>query len=205
MIAIMDRETFDQLMLEEWQQDVSKRYQPHCDTPYFNMLWDLRDKLYDFFYPLGIQGTGIHDVARVAEEFAYSEYDDGDLSIVVAKTHSPKEVAERFAAFVRKYKPDYELKPAIPHIDIFVMLGAPSELDPEHVRAEALRHCPRREFVGFEARSFNIEILKGLHALASRYEEERRLAYDRKDTREYLKHVEETKEIIHRMILEQKI
>lgn len=204
MIVVMDRETFDKLMREEWEKNTLIPYKQHCDTLYFNMLWDLRDKLYDFFYPLGISGCGIHDVSRVAADFAYAEYDDGDLSIVVAKTHSPKEIAERFVAFVRKYKPDYELKPATPHIDIFVMFGYPSELNLERVRAEALRHGSTWEFVGYEARSFGIETLKGLHSLIPRFEEEHRLVRDSKDACEYFKYSEETKEIIQRMILEQK-
>jgi hypothetical protein len=205
MIVIMDRETFDQLMLKEWQQDVLKMHQPHCDTPYFNILWDLRDKLYDFFYPLGIQKEGIHDVARVADAFAYSESADGRLSIVVAQT-LPKEMTDRFAKFARKYKPDYEPKPVTPHLNIFVMFGDPRELDPERVRAEALRHGSTWEFVGYEARPFNIETLKGLHSFVHRFEEERRLARSTvpSDACKYFKYSEETKEIIQQMILEQK-
>lgn len=202
MIVIMDRETFDQLMLEEWQQDVLKTHQPHCDTSYFNMLWDLRDRLYDFFYPLGISGCGIHDVARIAADFDYSEHDDGDLSIVIARTQTPKDQSERFVEFVRKHKPDYEPKPSPAFIDIFVMFGHHCELTHEKVKHEALRHRPLWEFVGYDARPFNIEVLKGLHSLVPRFEEERRLAQD--DAREYFKYAEMTKTLLEQMILEQK-
>lgn len=197
----MKLETFNQLMLAEWENKTLKPYQKHCETKYFNLLWDLRENLYDFFHPLGISTNGIHDVCHVASAFSHAEYDDGDLSIVVARTSYPFDKSESLSDLMKEINVDYQAE-ILKHVTVFVMFGYHSELTSERVAVQATRHSPDNKLHSFHAKRFDLQALKKLHSFIPRFNEERNLCKNMSDADNYFKYKTETLSLIEKMILD---
>lgn len=179
----MDKETFEKLMYEEWRDQVFKPALQHSENTRFDLLWDLRNNLYDIFHPLGISGNGIHDVARVTGDVLYAFLDDGDLSIVAAYTKDHDGLL-----------PDHE------RFDFFVCRGFCTELTKEGVSVHALRHCQTRTMTRFVAKRFNDDVLNKLHEMKPQFDKERKLV-DWDNIEEYVYTRQENEQKIENMIL----
>lgn len=165
----MNKDEYEKLMHQEWRTHTLEMYMKYCERPQFDQIKDLADcnKLYDFFYPLGIGTNRIHDVSFVCKEVDYAHYDDGDLSIVVANIHFHFEVDEKLKELIDK-------DITIHKKNIFVMRGWHEELDTKTVSYHALTHMNEEEnkFDSYIAKSFSHEMLSKLHSFVPRFKQE---------------------------------
>ena len=170
----MDTVQFENLMYDEWKKQTLDRYKDMAEKPYFDLLWDLKDKLYDIFYPLGISSCGIHDVARVASEIDYTN-DDGDLSIVAVYT---KDIDPRMDSFKEKLLSEFgvEFPEMEPTFSYFVCDGWATDLSGKTVKNWATYHSPDRFLVKYVAKRFDVKVLEMLHGLLPRFEKEKELS-----------------------------
>jgi hypothetical protein len=198
----MQKEEFEQLMYSEWKKNTLDRYSRLLEYPYFDLVWDLRDNLYDIFYPLGISHNGIHDVARVVDEICYAFEDDGDLSIIASYTEDPSFSKTTLEIFEKLGKPLPTFKP---RFDYFVCSGDPYDINSDSqyykdlISKYALTHKQSDNLVNYKAKRFNIDVLKFLHGLIPRFEKERELG--RTSDEDYFDYRQETKEIVEIYIL----
>lgn len=183
----MDKEMFEKLMYEEWRGKTLTSSLRVATDPRFDILWDLRDNLYDIFHPLGISGNGIHDVAKVAGDVLYAFLDDGELSIVAAYTADTRDALRKFSHLA--------------HFDFFVCYGWYNELTYESIKPHALRHAPERTLKRFVAKNFNNDVLHKLHMQLPQFSKEKQFGRG-KDLDAYFNIREENKVHIENMILE---
>ena len=166
----MNKDEYEKLMHQEWRTHILEMYMKYCERPQFDQIKDLADcnKLYDFFYPLGIGTNRIHDVSFVCKEVDYAHYDDGDLSIIVANISTCFDIGKE----LEKLLGDKDR--SIYRKNIFVMRGWHAELNNEVVAYHALIHMNKEEskFNGFIAKSFSHEMLSKLHSFVPRFKQE---------------------------------
>jgi hypothetical protein len=203
----MDKATFEDLMYKEWKQNTLDRYSRYLKYPYFDLVWELRNNLYDIFYPLGISTNGIHDVASVVGEISYAFEDDGELSIVAAYTEDPSfskttlEILEKVYEKIGKPVPTFK-----PTFNYFVCQGDPYEINSDNkywlktISDHALLHKRSDILISYKAKHFNIDGLKFLHSLIPRFEKERELAKNN-DNNNYYNYRKETNSIVEEFIL----
>jgi hypothetical protein len=173
----MDKETFEKTMYDEWKVSHLDRGLKYCEDPHFDMLWDLRDKLYDFFYPLGITSCSMHDVLEVYSEIRYTE-SDYDLSIVCVYTEvsgSMKETLDKCHESLKKIQTDYVPKEREPHKDFFVMRGFYKELTHEDVEIFALQHCSELKLVKFISSPYYFDTLEKMYMFKEQFEFQKNL------------------------------
>jgi hypothetical protein len=163
----MNKEIFEKELYEEWKKEHLNYGLNVCEDPIFDSLCDLKSKLYEFFYPLGISSCSLHDTVYVYQQIKYAVEDDGDLSIVIAKTSLPTKALSVLDK--------YGITPEIYCNEIFVMYGHHKELDSNLVKEHALRHSYDRNFISFTAKRFNYKALEELHKLIPRFQEEEQL------------------------------
>lgn len=166
----MNIEEYEKLMLSEWRQNVLAK--GNCESSLFDKLHTIKEKLYDFFYPLGITSNNMHAITEVCNEINYAIEDDGELSIVIAYTDRSEEEKAFHLNLLRRIKPDYELKPVTDDdlfVNIFVVHGYCGDLTEDYIKPIALQHSTNRNFVKFIAKSFSYEVLDFIYNLNDRF------------------------------------
>lgn len=199
----MKFEEFEKIMLSEWCKSVLA--QVDCETPEFDKLYVLKEKLYDFFYPLGISGSDMHSVSAVWRDLYYAWQDDGDLSIIVAYTDLSDADIESQTTIMKKIRPDYIRKPRTDDdwfIDVFVVNRDAYLIDEEYIKSIALRSS-NRKFVKFVAKQFTSKVFDFIYGLNNRFITANELA--RKtgiaSTKEYYSYTKETDKMLADFIL----
>ena len=107
----------------------------------------------------------------VCREVDYAQYDDGDLSIVIANVSTNIHIsAELEKLFDNKDRTRY-------HKNIFVMRGHHRELDTASVSRYAMTHTSVEDnkFENYVAKRFSHDMLLKLHSFVQRFKEEIRL------------------------------
>lgn len=178
----MLKEEFEKLMLEEWRDKVLLRVD--CEDEWFDKLYAIKDRLYDFFYPLNINTIAgdTHYVSEVFSEVKYALDDDGELSVVVAYTDMCDKDRQQQIEIMRKIRPDYEPKPRTEEdlrVDVFVVNGYDWDLSEEYIKEIALRHSgDSRKFVKFVAKNFTYEVLDFICGLKNRFDAAKQLSIE---------------------------
>jgi hypothetical protein len=150
---MMNKETFKNELLSDWENNLFKRFEQFHDDPNFLKLNEIRSLygLYDLFYPLGIHGNSLTDTCHVFSEIMYQCEHDFNLSVVLAET-----------CFTYLDRKSY-------HKDIFVMTGYYNELSIDDVAKFALTHCAERTLESFKAVRFNYNTLDLLLTLKDEF------------------------------------
>ena len=181
-------------MYDEWRKNCLEGFD--CENPYFDKLYAIKNKLYDFFYPLGISGNDIHSVSRVFKDIQYALRDDGDLSIVISYTTINDNDRDELKQICESYNLNHE---PINLIDIFVVFGHHTDLDDKYIKPIAMKHCEDRKFVKFLANRFSYEVLDYLYSLRERFEKEKELAS--LSSNKYYVHAKQTETMLVDFIL----
>ena len=166
----MKFEQYEKLMLSEWRQNVLAK--SNCESSWFDKLYEIKDKLYDFFYPLGITSNNMHAVTEVCNEINYAMEDDGELSIVIAYTDRSDKDKQSQIEIIKSFKPDYQPKPTTDDdlfVAIFVVHGFSGDLTEQYIKPIALQHSSDRAFVKFIAKSFSYKVLDFIYGLNGRF------------------------------------
>lgn len=164
----MDSKTFEALMCEEWKAKTFDQLKTEISRPYFDQLWELRNNLYSLVFPLGINGHGIHDVARVSAELNYTWVDDGELSLVGVYTH--EQGMEGFAERIAGAEVANKLRNSPGIFNYFVCLGWHVELTHEIVAKHACYHLQNNILKEFTACNFTQDVFQKLYLLKPLFE-----------------------------------
>lgn len=168
----MDQAKFQKELFEEWNKNFFSKHSENWNCVHFNKLNDIRNanKLYDFFYPLGISSNSLTDACIVFKEIDYACEDDGDLSVICAETIDEHFTTKSIVEFCEKN--NINPKPINKKLslkEIFVMQGHHMELDNDRVKQFALMHCRHRTFEKFEAKCFGYDQLDIIHSMVDKY------------------------------------
>ena len=165
----MNKEDFQNLLRKEWEDNVFNPYSNYFEDQHFLKLYELKNRLYDLFFPLGISDNSLHDVCKVYEDLYHTCEDDGEMSIVIAYTDLPQEMVDSYVELMRKFRPDYVRLPTKPYLDVFIMNGWFQDLTEEQVKKYATYHCPDRTFVSYIAKNVNWDVLDKLNSFVPRF------------------------------------
>lgn len=172
----MNNETYEKLMFEEWKRTTLDSYRRLITTDTFDIVYDLRNNLYDIFYPLGISSNRITAVCAVTSELEYAY--DGELSIVISYTKENSDdralrlVNSLTAAGLSATK--IEALTKMPEaFNFFVCRGFHSELTHECVEKHACFHRYNHKLVRYVSKDFTKDTLRELHKLIPNFNAEK--------------------------------
>ena len=150
----MEKLLYEELMYKEWKTNVLDNYARLSSLPLFDKLYDFRNHLYDFFYPLGISTNRIHDVCLVTSALHHAFVDDGELSIVAAYVQEKEH-----------YIPNLFLSRIPEQVVFFVCHGWYSDLTPERVYKFATTHHVSHDVNRIVAANFSEDVFDSLHSM----------------------------------------
>jgi hypothetical protein len=172
----MDKETFYNLMYQDWYDKHYVNMERHCEDPLFDKVWDIAKLgcLYAFFYPFGIGDNRISDASEVFDWLRYCFDDDGYTSIVIGRTTNKKfdDIYTRICKSSGKESDQKKLEGLYkPRSIIFLMRGDCDELSEEDVKRWTLYHGPHDDvFHSFTAKNFNEKAFDSFYVFRDRFE-----------------------------------
>jgi hypothetical protein len=205
----MDKQDLEIILRKEWEDETLRRYVSFCENPMFDALYDIREKLYELFHPLGITSCSVHNVCHVFSELEYACEDDGALSIVAVTMAWSDSEQLRYDQIYENAKKKVgvtieAIRKSPVFKDVFVMHGWPNDLTESSVAEHALRHASgSRKLVSYVAKCFTYGVLTKLRSFKDRWareEELGKLAQTLEGKHEYYAYRCETESMLEKMI-----
>ena len=167
----MQTEDLKKELYADWERNILNNYLHLAEHPYFDKLYSIKSKLYDYFFPLGISGNSTTDLCRVLSEIDYAVKDDGDLSIVLAYTDMSERDNKLQDHLHKKYGLNRKVRDvSIWSTDIFVMFGYHSDVTLASMAKYALEHSSTRVFKGYQIKPFDYGTLDQLCSEKQNYD-----------------------------------